>query len=109
MNIRVSEFKNRDELDRYVAVLVNKTDYAIVGTELELKALQLSETTTVWGVPCKIILGDKVKTMENDTTGAVNTAEETTGTAEETTGQDKVEETTGEQTGGVPAEEDHTA
>lgn len=52
-NIRASDFKTRDALDKKVQSLTKKSGVFVVGTMAELRRLHLSHRTVVWGVPCK--------------------------------------------------------
>lgn len=76
MDIRVSDYKSRFDVDAAVAALPDKTGVSLVGTEAELLAKQLSATTTVWGVLCKILTNNNTMSEDTNNTGADTTAAE---------------------------------
>lgn len=99
MDIRVSDFNSRADIDAHVQALPSKEGVTLVGTELELRYKQLSERTTVWGVPCKIIMGDKEsnsmdaeKEVGTVDEGVKEAADTTVGTEEETKPEAEPEE-----------------
>lgn len=59
--IEVSDFSSRKALENHIRAtygqdyVANRSNLIIQGTKEELKALNLSARTTVFGVPCQIV------------------------------------------------------
>ena len=57
--IQAKNYKNRDDIDKFVGELVNKDtaekpDFIIKGKRAELEVLRLCDKSTVWGIKCQI-------------------------------------------------------
>lgn len=62
MEMRVSSYRSRAELDRYCELLdpEKRNEAEIVGTRSELKRYGLSETTTIHNISCRATDSDGV-------------------------------------------------
>ncbi len=61
MTLKAKDFSNRAELEKHIRVEFGddikenkKSGHSILGTRMELAKLQLSDTTTMWGIKCTI-------------------------------------------------------